>query len=136
MTTGNAEGEHPLGGGQLSHVVRVGDTVRRSTGPWTPAVHSLLAHLERAGYRGAPRVLGIDDRKREILSFVPGEVPAPDGPPPYVWADAALAGAARLLRRYHDAVAEFVSEMIAVERAIAETLSHEIGHLACISGEP
>ncbi len=24
---------------------RVGDTVRRTTGPWTPAVHDLLGHL-------------------------------------------------------------------------------------------
>ncbi|HYM71128.1 MAG TPA: phosphotransferase [bacterium] len=108
MTTENARDEQPLGAGQLSPVVRVGDTVRRPTGPWTPAVHALLAHLERAGYPGAPRPLGIDDRQREILSFVPGEVPAPDTPPPYVWAESALTGVARLLRRYHDVVADFV----------------------------
>jgi len=35
-------------------VVRVGDTVRRPVGSWTPAVHALLNHLHRAGFRGAP----------------------------------------------------------------------------------
>jgi hypothetical protein len=35
----------PLGGGNMSSgVVRVGDTVRRPAGPWTPAVHALLTH--------------------------------------------------------------------------------------------
>ncbi len=33
--------------GMFSTLARLGDTVRRSTGPWTPAVHALLRHLER-----------------------------------------------------------------------------------------
>ena len=49
--------EVPLIGGNTSTVVRVGDTVRRNAGPWTPAVHSLLHHLERVGFTGAPRAL-------------------------------------------------------------------------------
>ena len=53
--------EIPLIGGNTSTVVRVGDTVRRNVGPWTPAVHALLRHLEYVGFTGAPRVLGIDD---------------------------------------------------------------------------
>jgi hypothetical protein len=41
--------EVPLGGGNMSSgVVRVGDTVRRPAGPWTPAVHALLTHLRDA----------------------------------------------------------------------------------------
>jgi Phosphotransferase enzyme family len=99
--------EIPLSGGHLSTVVRVGDTVRRPTGPWTPAVHALLRHLERAGYRGAPRVLGIDDRGREILCYIPGEVPFGDHPPGYLWSDQTLTAAAHLLRQYHDAAASF-----------------------------
>ena len=47
-------------GGLISTVTRVGDTVRRGTGPWTPAVHALLRHLEGVGFDGAPMVLGID----------------------------------------------------------------------------
>ncbi len=35
----------PVGSGNEGRVVRVGETVRRPVGPWTPAVHLLLAHL-------------------------------------------------------------------------------------------
>ena len=54
-------------------VFRVGDTVRRPWRPTSPATNALLDHLERVGFDGAPRFLGVDDRGREILSFVPGE---------------------------------------------------------------
>lgn len=66
--------EEPLAGGNTTVVVRVGDTVRRPVGPWTPAVHDVLNHLGAVGFSGSPRVLGIDDSGREILEFVPGEV--------------------------------------------------------------
>ncbi|MGH3171034.1 MAG: hypothetical protein ACRDN0_34865 [Trebonia sp.] len=67
--------EIPLPGGNMNGgVVRVGDTVRRPAGPWTPAVHALLAHLHAVGFAGAPRPLGIDEHDREILTFVPGTV--------------------------------------------------------------
>ncbi|GGY85513.1 aminoglycoside phosphotransferase family protein [Streptomyces nitrosporeus] len=99
--------EQPLSGGNVSEgVVRLGDTVRRPAGPWTPAVHALLTHLHEAGFRAAPRPLGIDERGREVLSFVPGEVIWPDrfalvGP------DGGLARVARLIRGFHDAVEGF-----------------------------
>lgn len=63
-----------LFGGNTSVVVRVGDTVRRPIGRWTPAVHDLLGHLATTGFDGAPKVLGVDDLDREILKFVPGDV--------------------------------------------------------------
>ena len=66
--------EEPLSGGNTTVVVRVGDTVRRPVGPWTPAVHDLLHHLADVGFTGSPRVLGIDGAAREVLRFVPGEV--------------------------------------------------------------
>jgi Ser/Thr protein kinase RdoA (MazF antagonist) len=65
--------EVPLEGGNVSGgVVRVGDTVRRPVGEWTSAVHALLRHLDAAGFAGAPRALGFDDKGREILTYVPG----------------------------------------------------------------
>lgn len=99
--------EIPLTGGNVSAgVVRVGDTVRRPAGPWTPAVHSLLEHLWSAGFRGAPRPLGIDDKGREVLTFIAGEVPWP-----YhfelVEPRKRLAAVGRLVRDLHDACAEF-----------------------------
>ena len=63
------EHEEVLQDGNLAgEVRRVGETVRRPTGPWTTAVHHLLRHLEQVGFRGAPQALGIDEQAREILS--------------------------------------------------------------------
>jgi Ser/Thr protein kinase RdoA (MazF antagonist) len=95
--------EIPLEGGRITPgVVRVGDTVRRSTNPNSPFVHELLQHLEEVGFDGAPRFLGVDERGREILSYREGDVPDNIRPD---YSDEVLAGAARLLRRYHDATA-------------------------------
>jgi len=96
-----------LSGGNVAPVYRIGDTVRRATGPWTPAVHALLRHLERAGFDGAPRVLGFDREGREMLSYIEGSVPYAPDIPAEIWSDAALTAAARLLREYHDAVRSF-----------------------------
>ncbi|MEV0389267.1 aminoglycoside phosphotransferase family protein [Nonomuraea sp. NPDC050643] len=98
--------EEVLTGGGVNHVVKVGDTVRRPAGPWTPAVQALLRHLAARGFTGAPRSHGIDGEGREILDFVPGETvghPLPD----WVHSDGVLAAAGRLLRDYHDATAGF-----------------------------
>ena len=95
-------------GGNLNDAVRVGDTVRRRAGPWTPAVHALLRFLEAEGFP-APRARGMDEQGREILEFIEGEahagnpVPLPDS----VFGEQHLIDAARLLRRYHDTVASF-----------------------------
>jgi hypothetical protein len=94
-----------LAGGNMGMVVRVGDTVVREAGGWTPAVHRLLDHLERKGAQGVPRVRGRTDEGREVLSFVPGTVPS--WPlPAWLWHDEALVSSARLLRRIHDASAD------------------------------
>jgi aminoglycoside phosphotransferase (APT) family kinase protein len=99
--------EIPLSGGNVSSgVVRVGDTVRRPAGPWTPAVHALLAHLHLAGFHGAPRPLGVDERGREVLTFIPGTVAWPGGFR-QLNGDGQLRRAARLIRDFHDAVAGF-----------------------------
>jgi hypothetical protein len=101
--------EIPLVGGNFSDAVRVGDTVRRRAGPWTPAVHALLRHLETVGFEGAPRVLGMDGQGRAMLEYIEGEGPTgwPDPMPEYVWSEANLIAAATLLRRYHDALDGF-----------------------------
>lgn len=100
-------GEARLSGGNVSVVVRVGDTVRRPVGPWTPAVHSLLRHLGSVGFDGAPRVFGIDEIGREILEYVPGVVPWGDAHHRYLGTDEAIRRAGRLLRAFHDASATF-----------------------------
>jgi hypothetical protein len=49
-------------------VVRVGDTVRRTAGPWTPAVHALLRHVRAEGFTQVPEPRGLDEHGREVLS--------------------------------------------------------------------
>jgi hypothetical protein len=97
--------EEILTGGGVNHVVRVGATVRRPTGPWTPAVHALLKQLTAAGFTGAPRAHGVDDQGREVLDFIPGRVDA--APLPEREGDARLHAAGRLLREFHDATTSF-----------------------------
>ena len=68
-----AHNEERLEGGNIGGAVRAGNTVRRAAGPWTPAVHALLAHLADKGFTGAPRPLGFDAQGREVLTFLEGE---------------------------------------------------------------
>ena len=91
--------------GLFSTVVRVDSEVRRMTKPASPAVHVLLRHVEQVGFGGAPRFRGIDERGRERLTFIPGitfERSTPETIP-----DDILPAIGRLVRHYHDAVAEF-----------------------------
>ena len=100
--------EQHLPGGNTGGAVRVGDTVRRRAGPWTPSVHALLHHLAAAGFAGAPRALGRDEQGREILSYLPGEVVGAARPwPAWVHSDAALGQVAHWVRDFHAAVATF-----------------------------
>ena len=93
--------EIALPGGNVGGAVRVGDTVRRATGPWTPAVHGLLNYLAEAGVTGVPRVLGFDDQGREILDYLPGTAYGPEVP------DDVLADAMRWLAEYHRVIASY-----------------------------
>ena len=101
------EAEIPLAGGDVTEgVVRVGDTVRRPVGPHSPLVHALLAHLESAGFEGAPRFLGIVGSGREVLSYIDGGV-AGRPRPPWIADETRLASVGRLVRAYDDAAASF-----------------------------
>lgn len=103
----DSEPEITLVGGEVTDgVVRKGDTVRRPLSPNSPLVHALLRHLESVGFAGAPRFLGIDAAGREVLTFVPGEVPVRPRPA-WVADDARLESVARLVRAYDDAVLGF-----------------------------
>jgi hypothetical protein len=100
--------EVPLPGGGMGGAVRVGATVRRAAGPWTPAVQRLLGHLRSRGV-AVPEPLGVDGRGRDVTGFVPGEVvhyPLPG----WFWADEVLDSAARLLRVAHDATTDLVRD--------------------------
>jgi hypothetical protein len=93
--------ERELPGGNVGGAVRIGDTVRRATGPWTPAVHALLNYLADAGLTGIPRVHGYDERGREVLDFLPGTAYGPEV------SDDVLTDAMRWLTQYHQVVASY-----------------------------
>jgi hypothetical protein len=94
--------EEKLAGGNMSEVSRVGETVRRETGPWTERVQALLLHMHEKGISETPVPLGFDEYGREILTFLPGTV-GHDPLPVALRSDEILVSAAKLLRRIHDA---------------------------------
>jgi hypothetical protein len=81
------------GGRQTVGIVRVGDTVRRPRHARSDFVHAVLRHLDAAGFDGAPRLLGIDEHGREVLTYINGETI--DSSPARL-SDARLVSAARL----------------------------------------
>ncbi|MEU8085043.1 phosphotransferase [Micromonospora sp. NPDC049101] len=97
--------EEPLTGGFVAEVVRVGDTVRRTPPANPDFVGALLRHLARVGADLAPLHLGVDDRGRQVVSYVAGRVPWRDSEDPAFFADPALVRLAKLIRRLHDACA-------------------------------
>jgi aminoglycoside phosphotransferase (APT) family kinase protein len=84
-------------------VVRVGVTVRRPHSDTSAGVAAYLAHLQSVGFDRAPRYLGRDDKGRDILTFLDGDVPGDNNPPAWAMTTAALASVARLTRALHDA---------------------------------
>jgi hypothetical protein len=96
--------ERLVGPGAGGGTVRLGDTVRRPPERAPAAMRLVLQHLEEVGFDGSPRLLGRDEHGRWILTYIPGDVAMP---PWLAWvvADTTLVSVARLLRRFHQAVA-------------------------------
>jgi hypothetical protein len=103
------EAEIPLAGGDVTEgVVRVGDTVRRPHAPWSATVAAYLRHLESVGFDGAPRFHGVDAEGRDVLDFVPGDVPSLPLVEAWAATEPVLLEVAKLLRSLHEASASFV----------------------------
>ncbi|GAA3224270.1 phosphotransferase enzyme family protein [Oerskovia jenensis] len=122
------QAEEPLAGGNSTTVVRRGDTVRRTAGPWTPTIQALLRHLRAQGVTGVPEPLGTDEQGREVLSFLPGDVahyPLPE----WVWDESVLRDAGALLRRVHDASVGFLDTRTAAP--VWQTAPHEPAEVVC-----
>ncbi len=96
----------PGGVGNAGTVVRQGAHVLRPSNPHTPTIHAFLHHLRAVGFEAASFPVGVDPDGRERLQFIEGDVACPPYP---AWAqsDLALASAAALLRRLHDASEQF-----------------------------
>jgi len=109
----------------MGGAVRIGDTVSRDPGPWTPTVHRLLEHLRRQGLRSVPEPVGRDARGRDRVSFLPGLVPHYPLPH-WVWGDDVLESAAHLLCELHEATVGFESR-----DAVWQLPTHEPAEVVC-----
>ncbi|MCK5892493.1 phosphotransferase [Aeromicrobium sp.] len=119
--------EHLPGGS--GGVWKVGRTVRRPTGPWTPAVHELLTWLAGEGLGGIPHVGGVDDDGREIVSYIEGRgVPVDDE----IVLDTVLVEAVGWLRDFHDLVDSYRPDGPRTWRQSgAEPVELEPGQIVC-----
>ncbi len=85
-------------------VVRMGESVLHPRQAWSVSTHALLGHLREVGFTEAP-VPGPLGADYDELRFIPGV--SGDEACTLVSSDAAVAAVAELLRRYHDAVADW-----------------------------
>ena len=88
------------GGRSTENVVQIGNTVHRTKCSNFNFVHSLLRYLEQHNFPYSPRFLGTDNKDREILSFIKGDVPG-DVPLTYTQKINAI----KILREFHDLLA-------------------------------
>jgi Ser/Thr protein kinase RdoA (MazF antagonist) len=97
------EQEEILPGGQSTEsVVRVGNIVYRTTRNDNAELsHVLLQHLEANHFSYSPRFLGLDEKGREMLSYIEGVVPRG-----VVLSDQQLHACMRILREMHDLAAK------------------------------
>ena len=90
--------------GELPLRIARRDVTFEAPDPYTGAIHALLTHLEKVGFRGAPRSFGWDSQGRHLVEWVAGvRADHPDAPPDAL--DPARIGA--FMRQMHDALASF-----------------------------
>jgi hypothetical protein len=89
--------------------VRIGETVRKPSGPWTPTVQAMLAHLRASGLGSVPQPLGTDGDGREMMSFLPGQVASRPWPPILKRLEGVRLLAA-WLRDFHESISTFRPE--------------------------
>src|SRR5260370_7551996 len=111
------------GDGVTQGIVRIGETVRRPLRPFSLTVQAYLAHLRDAGFTGAPLPFGIDEQGREMLSFIPGDVPR-NPLPPQTAGDDVLVALARLIRTLHEASAGWLPPPTPVSAAPPAHVGH------------
>lgn len=96
--------EEILTGGRVTaQVVRKGELVHRTPCANAPFVHSVLEFLEARGVDGVPRYRGMDDKGREMLTFLPGEVPGDLGD----FTQEQCCRAVELMKELHRCLAEY-----------------------------
>ena len=94
--------------GSVNTVKRVGSTVIRPAGAWSPSVHNLLNYLDYKAFSYSPSVIALDpNQNRETLSYIDGNV-AMRPWPTCLLAESGIVEVAQMLLKYHQAVADYV----------------------------
>ncbi len=88
-----------IGGRSTQGIVRVGNTIHRPVGKHSEFRHKLLKLLEEKGFQYSPRFLGMDEKGREILTYIEGVVPHNE----IELTDETLIQCAKALKDFHDA---------------------------------
>ena len=114
-----------LSGGNTNAVWKSGDSVHRTSGPWTATIHRLIQHVRDHGIDFVPEPRGVDVRGDENLSFLAGDVPVYPFEN-WVWSEALLIDAGTHLRKLHDATTGFP-----LDGAIWRTPVHDPVEVIC-----
>lgn len=96
-----------LSGGNMNAPVKKQNRVYRVATEATPTIQRLLHHVRSKGLAWVPEPFGIEG-DREVLSFVPGEVP--HEMPAWIWSEDTLSDIARRIRQWYDATVDFDSD--------------------------
>lgn len=94
--------EPTLASAGVTHVVRIGQTVRRPARSFTATIQAYLSYVRGRGFTDCPEPLGLYPEGREVLSYVPGDVPV-HPLPARAATSRALEALGALIRRLHDA---------------------------------
>lgn len=105
---GSEPGEGEAVAGRVTEFVRVGDEVVRPATGNSASMMQLLAHLERCGFEGAPRVVGSQPDGAVRLTWTEGWVP--DEAEAWKLDEGALESVGGLLREYHKSVRGFAPD--------------------------
>jgi len=130
-----SEGELLIGDGVTQGIVRIGDTVRRPLRPFSLTVQAYLAHLRDAGFTGAPLPFGVDGQGREMLSFVPGDVPRNPLPPETV-GDDVLVALATLIAALHGGTPASVGRLVSERTELVSHCDYYPGNVVFRDGLP
>lgn len=119
------EDEEALTGGNMGGATRIGDSVHRTPGPWTPSIQRLLTHLRQQDLTWVPEPRGVDEQGRDKLSYLPGLVPQ-HPLPAWIWSEQILVDAAVMMAELHKATEDFRSE-----GAIWQLPTHQPAEVFC-----
>lgn len=109
------DNKEELLGGRIGKIHKIKETVVRPSNKWTKDVHCFLQFLHEEGADFVPKPYGINERKEEILSFMPGDVynyPLPKK----LLRDSMIVSSSKLLLKFHKYSERYVSRLTNYEQ--------------------